>query len=181
MESNEPDIRQLTRRMRKGNEMAYREFYDKYSLRLLRYLVALHTGNLEAARETMQDTFLKVAKHIRCFDDEAVFWGWLRAVAKSVFLDHTRKQGRYWRMLNRFRAEPISNEPVEDHLNEALQKALEAMPATERDLIEAKYFRKSSYEEIAQQLGLTGKAVENRLARARSSLRDKMERLLKDA
>lgn len=179
MEPDEPDIRELTRRMRKGDEMAYRKFYDNYSLKILHYLVALHTGNVEAARETLQDTFIRVAKHIRPFDDEIVFWGWLRAVAKSAFLDQTRKQGRYRRMLNRFRAQPVpADDPAESRLDEALQKALEEMPKTERELIEAKYFQKASYREIAHQTGLTEKAVESRLARARASLRDEMERWL---
>ncbi len=54
----------------------------------------------------------------------------------------------------------------------ALDTALSLLPGETRALIEAKYFRGKSVQELSPELGLSPKAVESRLTRARQELRD---------
>ncbi|MEO7299756.1 MAG: sigma factor [Verrucomicrobiota bacterium] len=85
-----PDIPLLTAQMAKGDEAAYREFYELYFNRLLRYLLVL-TGNEETAREALQLTLLRVARHAKKFESEAALWSWLTVLARSSVIDESRK------------------------------------------------------------------------------------------
>ena len=96
------EIAALTRAMVKGDEMAYRTFHDAYCDRLLRYLLVVTNGNEEAAREVLQLTFVRVVRHVKVFGAEEKFWSWLTVLARTAFLDETRKRRRYFSFLERF-------------------------------------------------------------------------------
>src|SRR5690349_4682939 len=71
-----PDVAWLTSQMARGDENAYRRFYEMYFNRLLGYLLVL-TRDEEVAREALQMTLLRVARYAKKFDSEQVFWSWL--------------------------------------------------------------------------------------------------------
>src|SRR5262245_1383404 len=91
--------------MMKGDELAYRIFYDAYYERLRRYLLVVTAGDELATRDALQSAFVRVVRHIKEFPSEGVFWGWLTVVARSAFIDQTRKRKRYWSFLERFRSD----------------------------------------------------------------------------
>ncbi len=53
--------------MVRGDETAYRIFYDAYFDRLLRYLLVVTGGNEEVAREALQLALVRVVRHVKCF------------------------------------------------------------------------------------------------------------------
>lgn len=164
--------------MAAGDEAAWRTFYDAYFSRLSRYLLVVATGNEDAAREALQAALLRVAKHIKVFPDETVFWNWLTVLARTAFLDETKKRRRYFSFLDRF----TSHRQVElDALvvvdsDESFQKLLEQhialLPPDERALVEQKYFARRAVRDIAAELQITEKAVESKLSRVRKKLKD---------
>lgn len=160
--------------MVRGEEAAYHEFYERYFHRLLRYLLVVAAGREDAAREALQATFLRVARHIRQFNSEEVFWSWLTVLARSAAVDEQRKQKRYRGLLDRFfRREMIGPDPHPGpDLTVVLTENLDRLPPDERDLVERKYFRKQSIVQIAAALGLTEKAIESRLVRIRRRLKE---------
>ncbi|MGD0086264.1 MAG: sigma factor, partial [Verrucomicrobiota bacterium] len=95
-----PDVAALTRAMTKGDEMAWRTFYDAYFDRLWRYLLVVADGNEDAAREALQGALVRVTRHIKAFQDENAFWSWLAVLARSAFADETRKRRRYFSFLD---------------------------------------------------------------------------------
>src|ERR1017187_640134 len=82
-----PNVSELTARMSRGDEAAFHEFYQLYFNRLLRYLLVVAHGQEEVALEALQLTFVRVARHVRWFDSEAVFWSWLTVLARSSIAD----------------------------------------------------------------------------------------------
>jgi len=76
-----------------GDEAAYRQFYDAYFDRLLRYLLVVTGGNEEAAREALQLALVRVVRHVKTFETEEKFWSWLTVLARSAFADESRKRG----------------------------------------------------------------------------------------
>jgi RNA polymerase sigma-70 factor (ECF subfamily) len=162
--------------MVQGQDAAYREFYDRYFDRLLRYLLVITGGREEAAREALQSTFLRVVRHIKRFDSEAAFWGWLAVLARSAAIDEKRKQIRYLGLLARlFHREKVEAAVIqpdpESHLMAALTTNLGALSPDERELVARKYFGKESVADIAGALGLSEKAIESRLVRIRRKLK----------
>lgn len=170
----------LTRHMTEGDEQAYRTFYDAYFNRLSRYLLVVAAGDEDAAREAMQSALVRVVRHIKVFPSDAVLWSWLTVLARSAFSDQNRKRRRYLAFLDRFtwhaRAQQTaSDDPQADvRLGALLEIGLGALPSDGRRLLEAKYFAHRSVREIAEELGLSEKAVESRLVRIRDKLKTAM-------
>lgn len=172
---NVSDTATLTVAMARGSEAAFAEFFEQYFNRLLRYLLAVTRGDDSAAKDALQDTLTRVAKHVRRFDEEQAFWAWLTVLARSAARDLGRKQSRYRNLLSRFfeRGEAvISEDSSEERLNDALGAGLKSLSSDDRELLERKYFERSTVRELAHELRLTEKAVESRLLRARKQLRE---------
>jgi RNA polymerase sigma factor (sigma-70 family) len=178
-------ISELTRGMVAGNETAYRIFYEAYFPRLLRYLFVVTKGDEDAARETLQVTLERVVRYIKVFRGEAQFWNWLTVVARTAFTDRHRKRSRYLAFLDRFRthaemAAPIQeNGAADNELLAVLDQVITALPATERALLERKYYGGESVRDLAASLQTSEKAVESRLSRARQRLKDLLHEKLK--
>jgi RNA polymerase sigma factor (sigma-70 family) len=176
----------LTAGLAAGDEAAFREFHAAYFDRLLRYLLVILQGDEAGARDALQETLLRVARHARRFETEAEFWGWLTVLARSSALDAGRKQSRYWATLKRFMLGQSEAELVDPFaanqaaLHESLERGLQELDPLDRQLIEAKYFEQTSVAELAAHTGLSGKAVESRLHRARQQLRARLKKGMND-
>jgi RNA polymerase sigma-70 factor (ECF subfamily) len=160
--------------MVRGEESAYRRFYDLYFDRLLRYLLVV-TRNEEAAREALQATFLRVVRYVRRFDSEEAFWSWLTVLARSSLADEHRKGRRYLNSLIRFfEHSQVASPPLDtdQYLREVLQATIDTLPPDERDLIHQMYFEHKSVRQIGSETQLSEKAVESRLSRIRQKLKD---------
>jgi RNA polymerase sigma-70 factor, ECF subfamily len=172
------DVNALTRAMSKGDEMAYRTFYNAYFDRLLRYLLVVTRGDEESAREALQLTLVRVVRHIKVFSSEATFWSWLTVLARSSFMDETRKRRRYFTFLERFTLHAkiesalCDGGEADDQLRALLERNLKSLPLDEQKLIEQKYITQQSVREIADDLRTTEKAIESRLSRVRRKLKD---------
>lgn len=173
-----PDVAVLTRAMSKGDEMAYRTFYNAYFDRLLRYLLVVTGGNEEAAREALQLALVRVVRHVKAFEAEEKFWSWLTVLARSALADESRKRRRYFAFLERFTRHqetvPVAmdNGEADEQLRALLESKLTALPDDERQLVEQKYILRQSVREIADGQQTTEKAVESRLSRVRRKLKD---------
>ena len=178
-----PEIDRLTEQMAKGDEDAYRRFYDTYFSRLLGYLLVV-TGDEQRAREALQMTLLRVARHAKRFDSEEAFWSWLTVLARSSVADESRRSSRYVSILGRFFEQTVvekqeQTDQTNTQLRELLQVNLASLPREDRDLIERKYFEGDSVHQIAQDNQVSEKAIESRLGRIRQKLKDMVLRQLK--
>ena len=170
------DVAEVTSRMVKGDEMAYRLFYDEYFERLRRYLLVVTSGNEETTREALQSTLVRVVKHIKRFSTESEFWGWLTVLARTALFDQTRKRKRYWSLLERFTRHTEIEQTVDTSdpdvkLMTLLEQNLATLPAEEKELLESKYFLGASVRELAEDFQTTEKAIESRLVRIRRKLK----------
>jgi RNA polymerase sigma factor (sigma-70 family) len=173
------EIRALTRAVRRGDAEAFSLFYDHYSFRVYKFLLVLARGDENEAREVCQAVFIKLAKRCDVFEEERRLWAWLCVLAKNTFVDHCRARQRRDRFesLDALPAEPDDQAVSEHLLGESLREALATLPPDDRELLQAAYVDKRPLGELANQAGLTYKAVESRLGRLRQKLR---EQLLRD-
>jgi len=163
-----------------GDEMAWRIFYNGYFDRLWRYLLVVAAGHEDAAREALQGTLVRVARYIKIFNDEKVFWSWLTVLARSAFADETKKRRRYFSFLDRFthhanvELDGASGAQTDEQLKHLLERHVALLPPDEQQLVEQKYFAHRSVREIAMDLQTTEKAIESKLSRIRKKLKDAM-------
>jgi RNA polymerase sigma-70 factor (ECF subfamily) len=175
----------LTRGLAAGDEEAFRRFHAEYFDRLLRYHLVLARGDEQAARDALQETLGRVARKTKQFACEHAFWNWLALLARCAAIDGGRRRQRYWAFLQNYTASwfhspPASEPDHEARLHELLEQGLASLPPDERELIEAKYFSGATVRGLAQQAGLTEKAMESRLRRLRLRLREQLVFLLRD-
>jgi len=172
--------------MAAGDEAAFRIFYDAYYDRLWRYLLVVASGNEDVAREVLQSTLVRIARYIKVFHDEPVFWGWLTVLARTAFSDQSRKRRRYLAFLERFTSHFQSEKNVQPdthadtRLLRLLDRDLSQLPPDERELVEAKYFSRRSVRELAHEHQTTEKAIESKLVRIRRKLKASILQGLKD-
>jgi RNA polymerase sigma-70 factor (ECF subfamily) len=185
--SAQADIGTLTERLAAGNEDAFRQFHAVFFDRLMRYLIVVTRGNEDAARDALQETFMRVVRHARRFDSEETFWSWLTVLARCAALDDGRKRQRYWQTLRNYarlifnsNAVPDPNDNCEEHLLALALEGVNDLSAGDRELVEGKYLRNASVRELAVAARLTEKAVESRLGRARRLLRERVLKGLKN-
>ncbi len=166
-------IAHLTKAIVSGDENAFAEFYDLYSTRLYRFLVVVTSGQEDLARELHQVVMIKVARKFRVFDSEESLWAWLTRVARNAFIDSLRKRNRSPEQQTET-VEPRQFPEASDEkpLLEWLEQGMESLTDEDRALIDSVYFGKRSHNELAAERGQTPKAIESKLARIRTRLRE---------
>ena len=167
------DLSRFTTALGRGDDAVWLEFHRTYGPAIFRQLLALTPGDHDLAKEALQCTYLRVAKHVRPCESEAMFKAWLRTVARSALLDCWRRRRSFTDLLFRRQQEPpeLSDPAGDDRLMEELDAALARLDPTERALLESKYLSDLQVRTLAEQLAVTPKAIESRLTRARESLR----------
>src|SRR6185436_1188548 len=115
---------------------------DRFQGPLIRYAFQI-TGDLERARDVVQDTFLQL-----CSENRASLNGhleqWLYTVCRNRALDVRRKEGRM-NPITETTAEPISDRPdalVSLQQTERFQSALkilETLPVSQQEVIRLKF------------------------------------------
>ncbi|MDO8542723.1 MAG: sigma-70 family RNA polymerase sigma factor [Opitutaceae bacterium] len=172
----------LTAGLARGDDAAWAQFHRNYGPAIFRQLLGATRGDHDLASEALQQTYLRIAKHARPCDSEGMFMGWVRVVARTALSDCRRRRLTFWQLLNRRRAEcseaDSAGDDGEQRLQTALDAALVSLDPGERALLEAKYFSGFDVRTIAETLGISPKAVESRLTRARAELRRRLLTLL---
>lgn len=169
----DPELRQLTQGLARGDDEAWSRFNQAYGPGLFRQLLALTRGDHDLAQEAWQQAYLRIARHVRACEAEPMFKAWLRTVARTALLDCWRRRRRFTELLfRRWQQPPELAAPAEENrLMEELDRALGQLAPADRDLLEAKYLSGRDVRTLAAQLDLSPKAVESRLTRARAALR----------
>jgi len=147
---------------------------DRYERVLVSYAKEI-TGDLESARDAVQETFLRLSRQ-DVVALEPRLRPWLFLVCRNCALDHRRK-------VVRFRAEPIeddewlSDEPAPPmHAIAAedagrLRELVAALPRQQRELIKLKFEAGLSYKEMAEALRTSVSTVGVQLHDAIKTLR----------
>lgn len=172
-EESSAKLHRLTMALARGDDEAWSQFNRDFGPAVFRQLLALTRGDHDLAKEALQRTYLRVAKHVRPCEAEGMFKAWLRTVARTALQDCWRRRRSFSDLLFRKHQEPPELAPPtgDDRLMEELDAALARLDAADRSLLEAKYFSGQEVRALAEQLVITPKAVESRLTRAREALR----------
>jgi RNA polymerase sigma-70 factor (ECF subfamily) len=155
-------------------EQIITEALDRYERVLVSYAKEI-TGDLESARDAVQETFLRLSRQ-DVVALEPRLRPWLFLVCRNCALDHRRK-------VVRFRAEPIEDDewlsdepspPMHEIAAEdarRLRELVAALPRQQRELIKLKFEAGLSYKEMAEALRTSVSTVGVQLHDAIKTLR----------
>src|SRR5947209_20410370 len=90
-----PSLLATIRAARDGDEQAFEEIMLA-SERRVALLAWRILGDAEEVKEATQETFLRVFRHLRRFDETLDFFGWLFRIAVNVCRDIDKRRRRRW-------------------------------------------------------------------------------------
>ena len=167
-----------------GRDAAFAEIMRRHRDAIYRMTRAC-VGDADEALDLLQDTFVAAHRAMSRYDGDRSMRAWLSAIAINKCRDWGRK-----RKVRRFFAfvAPIGNEaeavadpqaPIDDAAGDRQEldrvtQAIAALPATLKEPLVLRTIEGLSQAETAGVLGISEKAVETRLYRARARLAGKM-------
>jgi RNA polymerase sigma-70 factor (ECF subfamily) len=190
----DPDVR-LMLRVREDDAAAFTELVERYQHRLLTVMAHL-VGRSAEAEDLAQEVFLRVYRSRKDYHPQAKFSTWLFTIANNLALNVFRqKQRRPVTRLDTSDSGPLGPRPAEnlvydraptpDHrlshseLAEVVQTALGTLNERQRMAVVLNKFEDMSYQEIAEVMAITTKAVKSLLSRARGQLREALQGYVK--
>jgi len=169
--------RMLRAAVLRGEDQAWRLWYDASSVDLRSYAVWRCGGRRDVADEIVQEVWLIAVRRIRQFEPErGCFAAWLRGIAANVLKNHRRKKIPGTGELTGA-SEPVAPGTAHEALDrrddaDRIAEALSALPARYEAALRAKYFDQLSMAEIARDWNESTKTIESLLTRARAAFRD---------
>jgi len=162
---SKPDLDMpLVRALQAGDESALNELIRKYQEPLFRF-ICRYTGDEETARDLLQETFVRLYFGIRRFKPRARFV--MSYATESLDVSDLHRKV------------PADRGPVADVESRErlanLQKAIEELPHDLRTTLLLFAVEGRSQQECAELLGVSAKAVETRVYRARKILEKKIQ------
>ena len=157
-----------------------------------RVFAILHRYERDAHKveDLAQETFLKAWRALGQFDGRAPFEHWLSRIAARVALDHLRKEKRRQNeiglpelgddALDWLRNDDEKSELDAHSAAELLELAMRELSPADRLVITMQELEGRSVKEIAVAMGASGVAVRVRAMRARSKLRQALEKIAKE-
>jgi RNA polymerase sigma-70 factor (ECF subfamily) len=189
--------RELVRRMLAGDERAFADFFDGHFPGLYRFALTRLGRDEDAAEEVAQAALCKAISKLATYRGEATLFTWLCTFCRheiSAFCQRNRLTPRQVDLVEdrpevraALESLPASlrEGPAEifdrKELGRLVAVALDRLPPHYGDALEWKYLEGLAVKEIAARLGLSAKAAESLLVRAREAFRDGFATLVQGA
>jgi RNA polymerase sigma-70 factor, ECF subfamily len=129
------------------------------------------------AEDVSQETFIRFLKAAQRYRPTASFRTYLFGILTRLCIDHSRKKRPVSTSAIPDLADPSSS-PADDLLarerSALIRMALAVLPPNQKIAILLRHYEGLSYAEIAEILGVTPKAVERLLSRARAALQSRL-------
>ena len=161
-----------------GDNRAFEHLFNRYAGSLRQIYLQRTGGKADDTDDLIQEIFVKAFVNLHSYNSSYAFGQWIYTIARNTFIDYVRRRrddlsidgpGDYVR-------QPVSMLPgpeenilrTEQRLG--LEASLQKMAPKYRRLIELRFFRDLSYEEISEDLGIPLGTVKTQIHRARTRL-----------
>ena len=171
------DDSELVRKINSGEKRAYQELFERYAPRIYQFAKS-YLKNRPDAEELVQDVFLKLWEKRELLDHSKNVKAFVYKVAVNSIYDFIRRKN----IENAFRdfisLQPANNENntwhqvILDDLMNHLDELLLKMPEQQRRIFKLSREEGLTNDEIAAQLNLSKRTIENHLYRAVAYLKE---------
>ena len=186
---DDPDL-SLIQELQRGNDGALDELMQRHKEPLFRFIYR-YVLSEEEARDLLQETFVRVYFKRDQFRPSARFSTWLYRIALNLCRDHARSRaGKQERLTESLVIRSVEGEERERDItaksanpteiaqtNEALlqlERAIQTLPHDLKAVLILVALENRPQKECADLLGITVKAVETRVYRARKLLAERL-------
>jgi len=170
---------QLVKELAKGNLLAFNTLYNQYSGRLYRFSLG-YLKTVEEAEELVQEVFTIIWERRTDLKAELSFRAFLFTIAFNIIRKHFRTKAY---LLHYFESQAVpegdmgtSQSVTYDSLKQCITELVARLPARCKEIFIKSRFEGLTIREIAQELGISHKTVENQLTEALRFLRTHLNR-----
>lgn len=182
------DLNYLLQKLREGDEDTYVYLFRKYYIQLCAYS-RRYVGRKDIAEELVSETFFNIWKNREALEIHSSLKGYLFHAVCNNSLSFLRKQKReesldeFLEISNDIHTAVTSDESPSDSLifsdlNEAITKAVDALPSQQKKAFCLKRYEGKKNAEIAEIMGISVKTVEMHLSRSVLTLRRNLKEYL---
>ncbi|MCH5720175.1 sigma-70 family RNA polymerase sigma factor [Niabella hibiscisoli] len=156
------------------NIWEFEQYFDEWSTKVYNYAFR-KTQSSYLAEETVQRTFIKLWKNITEKTVEASLESQIFCIARTTMLDLVKEEYNRKKLLQagKFQVQPSS--PYDDYqakqLELKLQLVIGQLPEKRKQVFMLSRYSNLSHKQIADQLSISSKTVENHIALALKSIK----------
>jgi len=190
---NSIEDRELVRRCQNGDDAAFEVLVRKYQQTLFN-LIYHNMGRRGDTEDIAQKILTKVYFSLGKFDSTRPFFPWVYRIAINQCYDELRRMRRRPSLTfselnlqetenieNLIRQEDSQETPVEERkeLHDLLHKMLDRLPEKQRRALVLRDLEDVPYDQMAELMNCTEQAARLKVFRARTRLRDMMQKALR--
>ena len=159
-----------------GDGGAFKRVYEYYAPYVWAVIHKTTAGNESAAREILQDVFVRVHRSLKHYKSNSSFSTWLYRIAYNTSMSHLSREAKA-----RARTVPLENaEPARDpsdrlDARDIVRKLLAQLTPSERFLVVSREVDELSFEELSEITGKNQGALRTTVSRTKSKLREMLE------
>ena len=161
----------------KSFEVLFKTHYDT----LVRF-VYMYLNDLEESEEIVQDTFYTLWEKSENIDIKSSLKSYLYQAARNKslnFIKHNKVKQRHIDSIKHTESEFLEDTHIEyNELQDKINSALNALPPKCRQVFELSRFEEKKYREIAEELDISIKTVENHMGKALGLLKGSLKEYL---
>ena len=190
--SNQASDKKLVERVQKGDKGAFDLLVLKYQHKIVN-LVMRYVRDPELALDISQEAFIKAYRALPRFRGDSAFYTWMYRIAVNTAKNHLAAQRRRPMDVELDMQDPEQYDlhaklketdtpegiTLSNELQEAVERAIAALPEDLRTAIVLRELEGMSYEEIAQTMECPVGTVRSRIFRARDAIGKKVGSLIR--
>ncbi|MCR4829012.1 MAG: RNA polymerase sigma factor [Bacteroidales bacterium] len=168
-----PEESHLVKACRRKDRRAQKELYELFAPSMFT-LCLRYTHTDEDAMDVMHDGFIKAFDNIDQLRSGDSLTAWMKSIMVNTAISHLRREKRYVDVdiadesLSHFTA--YDDNAFDEIDIELIMKAIRQLPTRQRVVFNMVELEGYTYEEVAEQLGITSSAVRSNLMRAKRLL-----------
>ena len=165
----------LINKLKEGEDTAYQILYDTYYSWLCNYIFKL-CQNRKISEDIVQESFLNLYLKRHKIEITSSLQNYLFRCCHNQFLQHLRKQKIKFDILDEMKWETIaesmdsSKQEKEDKLKQ-LHQLIDELPPRCKEIFVKNKLEKIKYKDIAAEMDISIKTVENQMSKALKHLR----------
>ena len=183
-----PDDSVLITLYRNGNEAAFNLLVDRYHSKVFTTLFLI-VKDQDVAEDLLQDVFVKVLHTLNSdkYNEEGKFQPWVMRIAHNMAIDHFRKAKRYptilledgSNLLNSlsFAEDSSEEQRIKDETHAWVRNLIDELPEAQREVVIMRHYLDMSFQEIAEQTGVSINTALGRMRYALNHIRKKMKQV----
>lgn len=169
---------------KKEKSLKYQTFetlYKEAALPLMKFLIKRMGGDAKAAEEVFSQTIEAALKGYYRFEQKSTFFTWICRIGLNKTADYYRDQINsrskliypLFKDLADIEDKSLSHEErmIVEELRTSLRECLNILPEEKRLLLQWRYWEELTIGAIAERLGISERAAEGKLYRAKLALR----------